>query len=249
MRQRTVQVATLALCWLSFHGSGDRLSAATSAPEAQAVRLSRLQGSASLGRNRQVTGATILVQGVDSGASIFVTASDHRGLFSVDGLPDGQYRVELRRDGLESVVKEDIELRFPARPVVEVLMKPRTGAQPVPSRESGAAQADAVVRLSGRVAIRDGGALAGAELCLRRPDGSRDPLRVHSGEDGRFVLPALAAGEWQLEARAAGFLPIRTELRLAEDALLDLSLVTQGADYKPSPHELMPREQVVPPGS
>jgi Carboxypeptidase regulatory-like domain len=207
--------------------------------------LSRLQGSASLGRNRQVSGATILVQGVDSAGTIFVTASDRQGLFSVDGLPDGDYRVELRRDGLETVVKQDVQLRFPARPVVEVLMKPRAaGAE---ARRAASLEGGTEVRLEGRVDIRDGGTLSGAQVRLRRLDGSRDPVTVHSAEDGSFALPAVASGDWQLDARAAGFLPIRAVITLSEDTVLELSLVTQEAGYKPSAYELMPREQVVPP--
>jgi hypothetical protein len=91
--------------------------------------------------------------------------------------------------------------------------------------------------------------LSGAELRLRRLDGSHDPVSCRSREDGSFLLPRIAAGDWQLEARVAGFLPIRTPLTLSGDLELKLSLVTQDAGYKPSPYELMPREQVVPPGT
>ena len=46
--------------------------------EAKSPRLSRLQGSAYLGRNRFVVGATVLIRPQDESSRIFVTSSDSR---------------------------------------------------------------------------------------------------------------------------------------------------------------------------
>jgi len=50
--------------------------------------------------------------------------ADESGAFHVDGLPEATYTVEFRRDGLETVRKQGVTLRFPFRGIVEVVMKP-----------------------------------------------------------------------------------------------------------------------------
>src|SRR5262245_16676567 len=64
-----------------------------------------LSGSASLGRNLPVVGATVLVRPIDGAATVYVTVSDGKGRFRIDALPEGEYRVEIARSGLRTVVK------------------------------------------------------------------------------------------------------------------------------------------------
>jgi hypothetical protein len=217
-------------------------------PPEGARRVGRLQGSASLGRNRGVVGATVVVRPAGEGGHLRVTASDARGQFRVDGLLDGDYRVELRREGLATVVKEGVGLRFPARAVIEVLMQP--AAAPPESRaapSSAAVSGTAQVVVTGTVTARDGGTLADVPVRLVRPDGLADPWVARSGEDGSFALGPLSPGTWRFEARVVGFLPIRTPLDLGMDTRLDVSMVRQPAGYDPTPLELMPPERPVPP--
>ena len=61
---------------------------------------------------------------------IFVTSTDEKGAYRFDALPEGVYRVRLLKHGLEPVLKDGVELRFPFRAVVEVVMEPASGAAP-----------------------------------------------------------------------------------------------------------------------
>ena len=223
---------------------------AAETPDAGGVtRLSRLQGSASLGRNRHVVGATVLVREGTQTSHVYVTASDSKGRFRVDGLPDGDYRVEIRREGLRSVVKEDVRLRFPSRAVLEVTMEPSaTASAPIPAPPGGASL-DEVPRVSihGEMLERGGGPMAEVALRFVRADGRADPIVVHSDRKGAFELPELPVGPWRLETRVVGFLPIWVTAEVREDMRLTVSMVRQPAGYEPSPLELMPAEQLIPP--
>jgi hypothetical protein len=243
MRRRLIH-GTLALALLAGIAP---VQASEGAP-GESARRSRLQGAALLGRNRFVVGATVLVTRPEKASELFVTASDHRGRFRVDDLPDGDYRVEVRREGLLPVVKENVGLRFPSRAVVEVTMQPVGGAEATAPVEP-AGELPAAVAVRGRVTSREGKPLADIPLRFARPDGREDPVVVRTGADGGFDLPPLSGGRWRLEARVVGFLPIWAELPLADDTELSLSLVPQPAGYAPSPLELMPAEELVaPPG-
>jgi hypothetical protein len=237
---RPVSALLLAAAWLAL------LPAAPLA--AGPERATRLQGAASLGRNRPVVGATVLVRATDESSRFHVTATDVRGRFRVDGLPDGTYRVEIRREGLGTVIKEGVVLRFPSRAVIEVTMSPTDS--PPPATPVAAVSIDDARRLAvrGRVVERDGGAVL-PEVALRfaRPDGLADPVVARTGADGGFSVEELPEGGWRLESRVVGFLPLWASLSFEESTELVISLVAQPAGYEPSPLELMPPEQPIPP--
>jgi hypothetical protein len=224
-------------------------AAASPADGGELTRLTRLQGSASVGRNRQVVGATVLVRRADDTSRVIVTASDSKGRFRVDGLTDGDYRVEIRREGLRPVVKEDVGLRFPSRAVIEVMMEPiDTAPDPAPLPVEGQSLAGLPrVTVRGEVVERDGDALADVALRFVRTDGRADPILVRTVDDGSFELAELPAGRWRLDTRIVGFLPIWVATDFTEDMRLTVSMVPQPAGYQPSPLELMPLEQPLPP--
>jgi hypothetical protein len=220
------------------------------APETEGVtRVSRLQGAARLGRNRQVVGATVLIRRSDETSRFYVTASDSKGRFRVDGLPDGDYRVEVRREGLETVVKEHVDLRFPSRAVIEVTMQPVAASpDPAPLPASGESLGSVPrVVVHGEVVERDGEAMPDVALRFVRTDGRADPILTRTGEDGSFELPELPSGRWRLDTRVVGFLPIWAGMDFQNNTRLTVSMVAQPAGYEPSPLELMPPEQPVPP--
>ncbi len=226
------------------------LADASSAENAGDPGVSRLQGSAFVGRNRPVVGATVLVRRVGESSRVFVTASDDRGRFRVDGLPDGDYRIEVLRDGLRPVVKESVALRYPSRAVIEVLMQPQAAAASPAGLPGGAGEPAAAssVALKGSVAERDGRKpLPDVPLRFVATSGAADPALARSRADGSFELAALPAGQWRLEARSVGYLPLGVALDFDEDTELELSMVARPAGYDPSPLELMPPEQPVPP--
>ncbi len=252
MRTALSLLISLACCWpvpltVSVAQTAEEQPVAAAETKPPAVRLSRLQGRASLGRNRYVVGATVLVRPADESSRIFVTATDSKGRFRIDQLPDGTYDVELRREGLETVIKRNIGLRFPARPVIEVTMKPvAEQAAPMVAPGSGDERLDAVelVTVSGHV-VHGGEPMSDVRLRFVRRDGRVDPFTARSSSDGSFGPNRVPAGPWRLEASLVGFLPIWISVDLVRDSQLTVSMVPQPATYRPSPLELMPQEQPV----
>jgi len=207
----------------------------------------RLEGSAILGRNRPVVGATV-VAGAGP-ARVHVTTSDGRGRFEFLGLADGSYRVEVAREGLEPAVKEGVEVRFPFRAVIEVTLLPAAGgpvAAPAPARELPAGEPGATVAVvRGRVVEGPAGSgVPDVMLRLTHAGGQTDPRAVRSAVDGSFELAVSAAGAWILETRAVGYLPVRARLPLTADGWIEVRLVRQPPGYEPSALELMPPEEL-----
>lgn len=209
-------------------------------------RLSRIQGTVARDRNERIAGVTVTARPAANPGRVFLTSTDERGQFWVDGLEDGDYRVEFERDGYASLVKHPVTLRFPFRAVVEVLLVPSpaaatTAADGVVAAEAGPAH------VSGRVRERGGAPVQEASIELLRPDGSADPLVAISDADGTFSLEAPRGGRWRLEARGVGYLPLDTTVDVRGELSLELLLVIQPPRYRPSPRELMPQEQPLPP--
>ena len=209
---------------------------------------SRLQGRVHLSRTRMVVGATVLVQQQDDSSRIFVTSSDEKGRFRVEDLPDGKYKVAIDREGLAPIVKENIALRFPFRAVIEMPMTPQEEPAALENRppRSNAPPSNRIV-IHGQVTERGGEPIPEVAVRFIRTDGLADPHPVRTANDGSFELTDVLAGHWRLEARGAGYLPIRIGLDLDEDAMVDVALVQQPAEYDPSPLELMPPEEPIAP--
>lgn len=225
------------------------LAAAQETPAASAPeRVSRLGGRAYLGRNAPVVGATVLVQPEGRGGELYLTSTDEGGVFRVDGLADGSYSVRVEREGLAAQVKTGVPLKFPFRAVVELAMdrlapdQPETGAL-VPQAGSGAGP----LSLKGRVIDVGGGPVGEAQLRFVRLDGGEDPRGLRSRPDGSFELEQAGSGVWRLEVGAVGYLSQRMALDLHGAETLHVILVRQPPDYDPTPLELMPAEQPIPP--
>jgi len=221
------------------------LRAQEAVPEARGTRL---QGTAYLGRNRDVVGATITVRDEADPASFFLTTTDEKGRFRVGELPNGSYSVEVRREGLASVFKSGVVLRFPFRAVVEVPMEPiSSGASAVADEPEGTTGFSDPVSVSGEARDLDGALLREVSVRVIKSGGGVDPRRVATASDGSFVIDDIRPGNWRLEVRGIGFLPMRTSVDLIADSNLELWMVQQPASYLPSPLDLMPEEEPIPP--
>ena len=75
----------------------------------------------------------------------------------------------------------------------------------------------------------------------------QDPRSLRTEPSGTFEMVDLMPGEWRLEVMGVGFLPLRQVVQLRENTELTIFLVRQPAGYDPSPLELMPPEQPIPP--
>jgi len=219
-------------------------SSAAPAPE----RVSRLSGRAYLGRNAPVVGATVLVQPEGRAGELYLTSTDEDGVFRVDGLVDGSYSVRVEREGLAAKVKTGVSLKFPFRAVVDLGMDPLSAGPneksvlvPEPASGGGA------LSLQGRVIDAGGGPAGEIPLRFVRLDGREDPRGLRTRPDGSFELEDAGAGVWRLEISAVGYLSQRMALDLGGTETLRVILVRQPPDYDPTPLELMPPEQPIPP--
>jgi hypothetical protein len=91
------------------------------------------------------------------------------------------------------------------------------------------------------------GAVGELRLRFVRHDGSEDPRMVRSLTDGRFEISGISSGVWRVEISGVGFLTQRMALDLAGETSLTVLVVRQPPDYDPTPFDLMPSEQPIPP--
>jgi hypothetical protein len=228
---------------------GARPLFAQNAPAAQpAERLSRLGGRAYLQRRTPVPGATVLVHHEEHPTVLYLTSTDDEGEFRVAGLIDGFYRVRVEREGLGAQVKEGVSVKFPFRAVVELDL------DPVPSQAAAKARIIPVATstagplgVRGRVTDVGGEPVGEVQLRFVRLDGSEDPRVVRSLPDGSFELGGAGSGVWRLEVTGVGYLGQRMALDLHDEISLSVIVVRQPANYDPTPLELMPIEQPIPP--
>jgi hypothetical protein len=228
-------------------GQGEPPQAET-APEL-APRLSQLQGQASIDRRTDVIGATVIVRPQADRAKLYLTSSGEDGEFRIDDLPDGEYSILLTREGFEPVFKNGVELRFPFRAVVELTMTPGGSEAQIEqtAAESSGAATTAQVTVLGRILERGTGPLEEVRVRFTNPAGKQDPRSLRTRDDGSFEMADLVPGAWRVEILGVGFLPLRQVVDLRENTELTIYLVRQPAGYEPSPLELMPPEQPIPP--
>ena len=218
-----------------------------SPPQGGASHTTRLQGTARIDRNRPVLGATVIVRAESGARDLYVTSTDGKGAFHFDGLPEASYTVEFHRDGLETIRKQEIVLRFPFRGIVEVVMKPLP-KPPAPSSSPRASESGTgTLKLEGVALAQAGQPVPEVRVRLARVDGSQDPRDVLSQGDGTFALEGLTHGDWRLESLGLGFVPIRMDLSLEVSIRVTLLLVPLSPNSEPSPLDLMPHEEPIPP--
>lgn len=241
-------IASLGISPATTQQAQDAQGTPPAAQSAPSKRLSRLQGSAYLSRNDDVIGATVVVQAMENPSSLFLTSTNGKGSFRIEGLPDGDYKVRVERHGVESVVKENVSVRYPFRSVVELPMTAVDGGAVAPaSIENDGTAGGGAISLKGSIEDQDQAPLAEAQVRLVRADGQTDPRIATSGSDGSFAIDDFPAGEWMLTVTGVGMLPVRTMLYVRTDGEMEVTLVRQPASYEPSPLELMPPEEPIPP--
>lgn len=194
------------------------------------VRLSRDAGDvAALFRS-----GSVLPRDRRADASVtFRSATDLRGLFAIQGLGGGTYRVELSREGFQGAVIPYLTLAsgapLEARDLEFTLLRGRA--------------------IRGRVVDPEGKGIAGAGVRLEREDAGEDieeSVReerprslaeviesVHAGTDayerqteetGRFAFTTLPAGAYRIEAHSESSLPFQAEGIAADGEALTIVL-------------------------
>ena len=216
------------------------------APVSPAVASGQMRGTISYGRRAPAVGAIVIVRPENAPSPVRVATTGTTGTFAFDGLPDGAYRAEVRRDGFVPIVKSGIQVRTPFRAVVEVLLV-RGEMAPEAVRAAGAAEGSA--SLTGTVRVAGAAPVAEIRVRLTRIDGAADARMLLTDAAGAFTMPELPAGRWRLDVQGAGLLPLRADLDLAGDVALDAQLAAQPATYRPLPQDLIVPEDVIPPAT
>lgn len=201
----------------------------------------QVHGTISYGRNAPAVGAVVIVRPEGAASPVHVATTGTSGTFAFDGLADGTYRVEVRRDGSVPIIKSGIKVRAPFRAVVEVVLVPGETPRGEASTVDGTASFSGIVRVAG------GAPLAEARVRLTRDDGADDSKTVLTDAAGAFSIAQLKAGRWRVEVQGAGLLPVRAELELTGDVAFDVQLAAQPANYRPLPQDLIVPEDVIPP--
>jgi hypothetical protein len=172
---------------------------------------------------------------------VYAATTGETGNFAFDGVADGTYRAEARREGYTTVVKSGIVVKAPFRAVVELVLVRGDGPpDPAKSLEGDAA-------LTGNVRVTGGAPLAEARVRITRLDALDDPRTALTDATGGFAFDGLKAGRWRLELVGAGLLPLRADLDLAGPVVLAAALSRQPANYQPLPQDLIVPEDVIPP--
>ncbi len=212
-----------------------------------AVKTTRIQGSVIEGLKQGVAGVLVRIRPEDAEQPIWLTATNRHGRFKIESVPDGDYRVDLYRAGYEPVSKERVSIRFPFRAVVEQPMlasNERLAGELPASWTAAASSPEGTATLTGELSTRDGGALAEVRVRILHLAGEQDPRDLRTDDRGRFVAADLGAGDWMLEVRGLGYLPMRTPLRITGgDNRAFLVLTPQPPAYKPTARDLLPLEE------
>jgi len=211
------------------------------APAPSVAGLGQIRGTVSYGRRDPAVGAIVIARPEGAPSPVHLATTGTSGTFAFDGLTDGTYRVEVRRDGSAPIIKSGVKVRAPFRAVVEVVLVP--GEAP----RGDAAPVDGSASFSGIVRIAGGAPLPEARVRLTRDDGADESKTVFTNASGDFSIPELKAGRWRVEVQGAGLLPVRAQLDLLGDVAFDVQLAAQPVNYRPLPQDLIVPEDVIPP--
>jgi hypothetical protein len=220
------------------------------------VKHSWISGKYFISRKQKVVGATVkLSQG--NNKSIYLTSTDEEGTWRLNNIPEGNYRVEIFKEGFNYIEKKSVEVRFPFKTIVELQALPsmkavgdilRWGGQTnrMSSQQPGSRGSNSC-NFRGKVSAKDGTPILDAEIILKELNREANPLKAFSGSDGSFVLEKVRAGFYKLFVLTPGYLPLRFIAIIQEDTYLEATMLLQPLNYQATPSELLPSEEPIPP--
>src|SRR5262245_34848358 len=129
------------------------------APAGPHADAGQVRGTILYGRRDPAVGAIVIVRSETGPTTVRIATAGTSGTFGFDGLPDGTYRAEVRRDGYVPIVKSGIQVRAPFRAVVELLLV-KDDAPPAPQ---AAAPAGGDASLAGTIRSAGGAPIARSE--------------------------------------------------------------------------------------
>jgi hypothetical protein len=202
----------------------------------------QMRGVITTARRTPAVGAVVLVRPEGAPSPVRVGTTGSSGRFAFDGLVDGTYRAEVRREGYAPVVKSGIEVKAPFRAVVEVTLARGNAA---PAEAPSKAEGTGAVRLTVRTSPES--PLAEARVRLVQAEGREDPRASLTDAKGEAAFENLPAGTWRLEILGAGLLPLRAAIDVPGEIAVEATMSPQPADYQPAPQDLIVPEEATPP--
>lgn len=220
------------------------------------IKKSWMSGKYFVSRKRVVSGATVKVMDKKH-ESVYLTSTDEEGRWRLNNIAEGNYNVEIFKEGFEYVKKENVEIRFPFRTVVELQAIPSRNAIGDIRRWGGFSNKERLQkqgkkssgsnRILGKAFAVNGDSLLDAEIRLKDFNREVNPLRTFSASDGSFVLEDLPGGLYDLFIMVPGYLPLRIIMDIRADVELTAMLLLQPLNYEATPSELLPSEEPIPP--
>jgi hypothetical protein len=149
----------------------------------------------------------------ESGGPLRSATSDSNGLYRIESLPDGIYRVDFERRGFEVIRRNHVDVRrsSPARVDVELPLRPLCECVTPEVPSPWAQRAGQVVDTAGRPLPHARIELVGREAAF-------------SDHQGRFLLRMPVNETWVIAASDTGFRRVTQDVSGADGASVALSL-------------------------
>ncbi len=215
-----------------------------------------ISGKYYMARKQMVVGATVKVTMIGN-RKVFLTSTDMDGKWSLDNLPEGNYVVELFKEGFQYIEKRSVEIRFPFKTVIELQANPsmetlgnirRWGLK----HEEKISQSDESEEggkyiIQGTISAKEGTPIIDAEIKIRNISREVNPYKVYSRAAGEFTLEKLQKGHYEFLIMMPGYLPIHTIIEIDSNVDIIATMLLQPLNYEATPSELLPLEEPIHP--
>jgi hypothetical protein len=217
----------------------------------------RIRGNLISGRKPLVAARVIAFLPLADHDLVLLTTTDLDGVYQLNDIPAGTWRLEVQAEGHLARITEGIEVRPPFRNILDFRLEPipAAGAGGLPeavtlqepvAEGAGSADVFGTVTLLREGAIQE---VADAEIALL---GGPPPGQylILSDEQGRFVLPAVPAGRYEFRVTAPGAIPLlmpRAEVRAGRPIEVQVRLINYPVELAAKRQLILPPEEPLPP--
>ncbi len=173
----------------------------TPAPAA-GVERGRLRGQVRAPGLKPVPGATAAAVRAEAPPLLAVTATDAQGFLSMDGVPQGTWKLVVFAPGFVPGAVDGLAVGGPFRAVADMTLRPGEAPPSALVLPASAGADDAGLRV---ITVAERTPLAGVRLRLDPLGHRADPLVAETAENGEARLPAIGAGHWRVSIGRAGW--------------------------------------------
>ncbi len=209
-------------------------------------------------RRVNVAGASVKLDH-ESGNDVYLTVTDEKGKWNFRDISEGEYDIEIFKEGFEQSGKSDVILQFPFKSVIELKAIPSAKAYgsvmqwSITAKTAHGSAGDAsdseqtTVTIKGSVISQNGEPLSGAQFILKDINGRIDPYRGYTDKAGSCIIEKITTGLYDLSISSMTYFPLRLVLDVHREVDLRVIMVPQPQDYRYTPSDLIPPEEPLPP--